>query len=49
MIPAKEKFVSKATDFELEICQGRELLMSKNIEELSSLPSLVFQVELTVC
>lgn len=49
MFLEKGKFVIKVTDLELEALRGRQFMMSENAEELSSLPGLIFQVELTVC
>lgn len=49
VILEKEKLVIKGNDLELEILQGRPLMMSENTEEWSSPPGLVFQVELTLC
>lgn len=49
VILEKEKLVIKGNDLELEILQGRPLMMSENTEEWSSLPGLIFQVELTLC
>lgn len=49
VILEKEKLVIKGNDLELEILQGRPLMMSENTEEWSSPTGLVFQVELTLC